>query len=282
MKKHFTTILLVAIFIIGLSILLYPTVADLWNASVQSRAVAGHMETVAALSKEDYTQALGEARAYNAWLAEQMYPLATVTEEDNDYHNMLNVGGNSVMGFIDIEKIQVQLPIYHGTSEGVLQIAIGHMVGSSLPVGGVGTHAALTGHTGLPSSKILTDLDRMRIGNRFDLHVLGDVLRYEVDQILTVEPHETEALMIDPEQDYVTLVTCTPYGINSHRLLVRGHRIAYEPDIPMEPVVENVRPVEAWKIAIGMAGIQLIWNLLSRWRRKRRELRAAKIDGGHN
>lgn len=274
MKKHGTTIILVAVFLIGLSVLLYPTVADLWNSRTQSRAVAGYTDSVGDMTPQDYTQTLKDARDYNKWLAELPYPLATVTEEENGYGQLLNVGGNGVMGYLEIAAIGVKLPIYHGTTEGVLQVGIGHMLGSSLPVGGLGTHAVLTGHTGLPSSKILTDLDRLQIGDWFDIHVLGDVLRYRVDQILTVEPHETESLAIDGAQDYATLVTCTPYGINSHRLLVRGSRIAYEPEAVNERVSRGLRIFEDFEMALVSAAAWLVleglWCVRRAVRRGRR------------
>ncbi|MGN0371686.1 MAG: class C sortase, partial [Enterocloster sp.] len=199
------------------------------------------------LQPEDYSKELEEAAEYNEYLSQfDSLSAAAATEEkreDSPYESLLNVGGNGIMAVIKIPSIKVELPIYHGTSEGVLQVAVGHYLGSSLPIGGESTHAILTGHRGLPSAKLFTDLDRLETGDIFYIKVLGDILEYEIDQIETVLPSELDSLSITPGEDYVTLVTCTPYGINSHRMLVRGTRIPYdgkyEEEVKMKPVPKN-------------------------------------------
>lgn len=220
-----STIGLVLVLVVGFSLLLYPSVSDWWNSMHQSRAVASYTQKVSQLDKADYQSAWQAARDYNQTLTQKPNRFFMSDEERAVYDELLNVAGNGVMGTIEIKKINVSLPIYHGTSEAVLQVAIGHVEGSSLPTGDPGAHAVLSGHRGLPSAKLFTELDKMQLGDTFLLHVLDETFTYEVDQILTVLPEEVEALAIDPEMDYCTLVTCTPYGINTHRLLVRGHRV---------------------------------------------------------
>ena len=224
MKKHLSTIILVLILIIGLSLLLYPTVADWWNSMHQSYAIADYDSVLANMSDEDYTHIFDDAKDYNHRLSQVNFPLMYYEEVDG-YYDVLNVSGNGIMAYIDIPKIKVQLPIYHGTSEGVLQIAVGHVEGTSLPIGGEGTHCVLSAHRGLPSARLFTDLDKMDLGDTFTLNVLDTTLTYQVDQILIVEPTDVEPLYIEEGKDYCTLLTCTPYGINSHRMLVRGTRI---------------------------------------------------------
>ena len=228
MKKkssNFITILLFLMLLAGLSLLLYPTVSDYWNSFHQSRAIASYAEQVAQIDNNIYDQLWADAESYNRTLCgkENRYELSD--EELTEYESLLNVSGNGIIGYIEIPSIGCSLPIYHGTDEAVLQIAVGHIAGTSLPVGGQGTHCALSGHRGLPSAKLFTDLDKMVAGDIFVLRVLDETLTYEVDRILIVEPYEMDALEIEAGKDYCTLVTCTPYGINTHRLLVRGHRI---------------------------------------------------------
>ncbi|MBR2422370.1 MAG: class C sortase [Oscillospiraceae bacterium] len=224
MKKHASTVILILMLVIGLSLLLYPTVADWWNSFHQSRAIANYDAILSEMGEEDYTHLFDAALEYNRKMSEIRFPLMYFDQVEG-YESLLNVTGNGVMGYIDIPKIKVELPIYHGTSEGVLQIAVGHVQGSSLPTGGAGTHCVLSAHRGLPSARLFTDLDKVEIGDTFTLSIIDRVLTYEVDQILTVLPHEVEPLYAVEGEDYCTLVTCTPYGINSHRLLVRGTRI---------------------------------------------------------
>ena len=228
MKKksgNITTILLVVILLAGLSLLLYPSFSDYWNSFHQSRAIASYAEQVAQLDENQYDEIWSAAADYNASLAQRSNAYILSDEQKAAYEQLLNVSGTGIMGYIEIPSIDCSLPIYHGTDEGVLQIAVGHLEWTSLPVGGAGSHCVLSGHRGLPSARLFTDLDKLAVGDVFMLRVLDEVLTYEVDQILIVEPQDTDALQIEPGQDYCTLVTCTPYGINTHRLLVRGHRI---------------------------------------------------------
>lgn len=224
-KKHFTTILLVLILLTGVSLLLYPTVSDYWNSFHQSRAIASYVEAVAEIDNTDYEKMWQEAVAYNEKLKDNSGRWTPTDEELEEYDQILNISDTGIMGYVEIPKINVSLPIYHGTDEAILQIAIGHIPGSSLPVGGKGTHCVISGHRGLPSAKLFTDLDQMEEGDLFMLRVLDETLTYEVDQIRIVEPEDLSDLEIDEDKDLCTLVTCTPYGINSHRLLVRGHRV---------------------------------------------------------
>lgn len=228
MKKktnNYITGLLVLILLTGLSLLLYPSVSEYWNSFHQTRAIATYAEDVANMNEEQYEKFWKAAEKYNRKLQKQQ-GIRTLSEEDKkEYDKQLNISGIGVMGYVEIPKIASTLPIYHGTEESVLQIAVGHLEWSSLPVGGESTHCVLSGHRGLPSAKLFTNLDMLTEGDVFMLRVLDEVLTYEVDQILIVEPEHTEALDIVKGMDYCTLVTCTPYGINTHRLLVRGHRI---------------------------------------------------------
>ena len=224
MKKNRSTIILILIFLVGLSVMLYPTVSDYINQKNQSRAVASYSEEVENLSDVDYQAYFDAADDYNRRLAET--PDAFYRpDEVSGYTDTLDVSGTGIMGYITIPKIGVELPIYHGTSDGVLQVAAGHLEGSSLPVGGAGTHAVISAHRGLPSAKLFTNLDELEAGDTFTITVLDRVLTYEVDQISIVLPTETDLLQPVEGKDYVTLMTCTPYGINTHRLLVRGKRI---------------------------------------------------------
>ncbi|WP_205401990.1 class C sortase [Streptococcus lutetiensis] len=225
-KENFLTNSLIFILIIGLSLLLYPTVSDYWNSFHQSEAVAGYVQNVQDMSQDKKDKMLADAKAYNQTLAKGVMPdLNLSNAEKSVYNKTLDVTGTGIMAYVEIPKINTTLPIYHGTDDAVLQVAVGHIPGTSLPVGGKGTHAVISGHRGLPSAKLFTDIDRLVDGDTFMIQVLDETLTYEVDQILTVLPDDVSALAIDPNQDYVTLVTCTPYGVNSHRLLVRGHRI---------------------------------------------------------
>ncbi|MBP3623703.1 MAG: class C sortase [Oscillospiraceae bacterium] len=252
MKKkgnHLITILLVLIFLLGLSLLLYPAVSDYWNSKHQTRAIAVYSEEVSGLDEDQY-QALWEAAAaYNASLLERDNAYLLTEEQKAAYEQLLNVSGLGIMGYIEIPSIDCSLPIYHGTEESVLQIAIGHLEWTSLPVGGESTHCVLSGHRGLPSAKLFTNLDKLQEGDVFLLRVLDEVLTYEVDQILIVEPQETGALRIVEGEDYCTLVTCTPYGINTHRLLVRGHRIENAPEARLVRVTADAVQIEPLLVA---------------------------------
>ena len=219
------TVILVVILIVGVGLLAYPSLANWWNNMHQSRAIVSYVEAVANLDKEDYDRMLQEAQDYNRSLLKKPNRFTLTEEETEEYNKILDVTGTGIMGYIDIPSIKVSLPIYHGTEEAVLQVAIGHIKGTSLPVGGLGTHCAVSGHRGLPSARLFTDIDQLKKGDTFLVQVLDRTLTYEIDQIKTVLPTELDDLEIDPEKDECTLITCTPYGVNTHRLLVRGHRI---------------------------------------------------------
>ncbi len=224
-KSTLTTVLLCLVFLVGLSLLLYPTVSDYLNSLHQSRVIVQYSEDVAALDNGLYSQMLEAAHDYNDELLKRTQSYFMSDGEKAEYNSLLNLSDSGVMGYIEIPSIGVSLPIYHGTDESVLQHSLGHIEWSSLPVGGSGTHCIISGHRGLPSAKLFTNLDKLATGDRFMLCVLDEVLTYEVDQSLIVLPEELEELEISEGQDLCTLVTCTPYGVNSHRLLVRGHRV---------------------------------------------------------
>ena len=272
MRKHLSTIVLVILLLIGLSLLLYPTVSDYWNSFHQTRAIATYAENVAALDNASYDAIWDAARAYNRNLLNRSNSFLLSQEQKAEYESLLDISGQGVMGYIEIPEIDVSLPIYHGTEDPVLQVAVGHLEWTSLPVGGESTHCVLSGHRGLPSAKLFTDLDKLREGDTFLLRVLDEILTYEVDQILIVEPQDTAALEIVEGQDYCTLVTCTPYGINTHRLLVRGHRIDNIEEVKTVRVTADAVQLEpmlvAPVVAIPMLLILLILLLLPRRRKK--------------
>ncbi len=224
-KGTITTVLLILVLVVGLSLLIYPAFSDYWNKSVQSQAVASYVSEIEHLDDNKYAEIWNSAVDYNKELLNRPNQYKLTDELEARYKKELNVSGSGMMGYIEIPSIDVNLPIYHTTDESVLQVAIGHLDWTSLPTGGANTHSVLSSHRGLPSAKLFTDLDKLREGDIFMLWIMGEQLTYEVDQILIVEPHETEALMVEEGKDLCTLVTCTPYGINSHRLLVRGHRV---------------------------------------------------------
>ena len=225
MKRHGTTVILLVVLIAGLSLLLYPSFSDWWNSMHQSRAVASYVEQVAQIDEEQYAHLWDAAWNYNRSLIDRPNTYTLSDEQKAEYDQILDIGGLGIMGYIEVPAIGVTLPIYHGTDEAVLQIAVGHLEWTSLPVGGESSHCVVSGHRGLPSAKLFTDLDKLVVGDIFVFRVLDEILTYEVDQILIVKPNETEALLIQEGQDLCTLITCTPYGVNSHRLLVRGHRV---------------------------------------------------------
>lgn len=228
MKKkcnNIITVLLVTVLLAGVFLLLYPTISNYWNAHHSSQAIADYSESVKALDSKKYDEILENAREYNQAIIGNSGNFKLSNDLQSNYENLLNISDNGVMGYIEIAKIGVNLPIYHGTDESVLQVAVGHLEWSSLPIGGESTHCVLSGHRGLPSAKLFTNLDKMAEGDVFVLRVLNEVYTYEVDKILIVEPSDTDALLIENGKDLCTLVTCTPYGINTHRLLVRGHRV---------------------------------------------------------
>lgn len=260
-KKNLTTVLLILACLAGLSLLLYPTVSDYWNSLHQSRAITEYAEQVNELDNELYEQLWADARSYNQTLLQNPDRYEMTDEERAEYESLLDVSGTGIIGYIEIPLIGCSLPIYHGTEESVLQIAVGHIEGTSLPVGGAGCHSVLSGHRGLPSAKLFTDLDKLTVGEDFILRILDETLTYEVDQILIVEPYELDALAIDPERDYCTLVTCTPYGINSHRLLVRGHRIENQEEARLVRVTADAMRIEPVIVA-PLAALPMLLLLL--------------------
>lgn len=273
-KDKFITILLVLILLAGLSLLLYPTVSDYWNSFHQTRAIATYAEQVANLDQDKYEELWAAAERYNASLLNRVNSYLLSEDQKVKYEQLLDVSGLGIMGYIEIPSIDCSLPIYHGTEESVLQIAVGHLEWTSLPTGGESTHCVLSGHRGLPSAKLFTNLDKMTEGDIFMLRVLDEVLTYEVDQILIVEPQETEALQIAEGKDYCTLVTCTPYGVNTHRLLVRGHRIDNIEEAKTVRVTADAVQIEpllvAPVVAIPILLILLIFLMLPRNPKKKR------------
>ncbi|MCI8513302.1 MAG: class C sortase [Lachnospiraceae bacterium] len=270
MKKHLSTIILIMVLLAGLSLLLYPTVSDYWNSFHQSRAIAGYVEEVANLDEEAYRQILADAESYNESLWKRANRYFPTAEEHAEYEAMLNVSGNGIMGYIQIPSIDCTLPIYHGVDESILQIAVGHIESSSLPVGGEGTHCVLSGHRGLPSAKLFSNLDRLSEGDVFMLQILNETYTYEVDQIRIVLPEEVGELELIRGKDYCTLVTCTPYGVNTHRLLVRGSRVANtEEALSIRVTAEAIKldpMLVALALAVPMLLLLLIW-LLIRYRK---------------
>lgn len=239
MKDRLRGIARLLVILVGIGILVYPSLSEYLAEIHGSRTTASYDDSVSKLQQQQLDELLAEAQEYNRKLAEQSDGLDiidnTESEDKSDpYWQLLNIDDTGMMGYITIPRLNTTIPIYHGTSESLLQVGVGHMESTSLPVGGESTHAALSGHRGLPTASLFTDLDQMQLGDQFYIKVLGQTLDYEVDQILTVLPDETEALAITPGKDYVTLVTCTPYGVNSHRLLVRGHRIPYTEEATAE------------------------------------------------
>ena len=276
MRKNLSTIILILIFLVGLSVMLYPSVSDAVNRKHQSRAVASYAEEVEQLSDADYQTYFDAADAYNRQL--NTTPNAFYKPDlVSGYAQTLDISGTGIMGYITIPKISVELPIYHGTDEGVLQVAAGHLEGSSLPVGGAGTHAVISAHRGLPSAKLFTNLDELEVGDRFTITVLNRVLTYEVDQISIVLPTEIDQLLPTEGMDYVTLMTCTPYGINTHRLLVRGKRVETtesQKHIRVTADVFRIEPIiVAAILAIPMLLAALVGVLVAPHLRKRSKRR---------
>lgn len=272
MKQFLSKFSLYFILIIGLSLLLYPSFSDWWNSFHSSHAIAAYSEQVAGLDEDKYTQLWDAAWSYNQSLLERPNSYVLSEELKEEYEQLLDVSGNGIIGYIEIPSLKVVLPIYHGTDEGVLQIAIGHLEWTSLPVGGSSSHCVISGHRGLPSARLFTDLDQMAEGDIFLLRVLDEVLTYEVDQIRIVEPHEVNELMIREGEDLCTLVTCTPYGINSHRLLVRGHRVENVADVKTVRVTADAIQIQPIIVAPMLAApLLLLLSVLLFIPKKRRE-----------
>lgn len=271
MKKRLPTIILIIVFLVGLSLLLYPTVSNWWNNNRVSHALDNYRETIEKMDSEDIEAKWRLAEKYNRQLVKREGAMFSLSDsETEEYNSLLDIGENRMMGYLEIPMIEVKLPIYHGLDDAILSIGIGHIPGSSLPTGGGSTHCVLSGHRGLPSAQLLTRLDEMVEGDIFLIHVLDQTLTYEVDQIRVVEPSRLSDLAIEKGKDYCTLVTCTPYGINTHRLLVRGHRID---NLPEDRIVSSeALPIDKIIVASVIAAIILLilLNVLLLKTRKRK------------
>lgn len=272
MKRKLTIVFISLIFLLGLGIMLYPLISNAYIEYKQKSVITNYEETVKEMPKDTINEELERASEYNklligtAIVTDPFDPEAQKKlEESSDYFNILNLDEKGLMGYVVIPKIDVNLPIYHGTSEEVLQKGVGHLQNTSLPVGGESTHAVLSGHTGLSSAKLFTDLDKLEEGNIFYIKTLGETFAYEVEQIKIVEPHETSDLLIESDKDYVTLVTCTPYSINTHRLLVRGTRVPYTEEVEEEIKKEEKENVgSTWRdeyfkaLVVGVGGLAIL------------------------
>lgn len=279
LKKNFTTVILIVIGLVGVGLLAYPSFSNWWNSFHQSRAVASYMETVTNLSTEEYAKMIENAEKYNAKLAKSGVLWTMTEEQTKEYNEQLNINESGIMGYVDIPKVNIKLPIYHGVDEAVLQIAVGHIAGSSLPVGGRSTHCIISGHRGLPSARLFTDIDKLIEGDTFTMTVLNRTVTYEVDQIRIVEPTDLSDLQIEKNKDYCTLVTCTPYGINTHRLLVRGHRVDNAQGDAN--VIADAMQIETIYIAPFIAGpiliLLIILMLFTTGSARRRNIKADKV-----
>nr|WP_314639242.1 class C sortase [uncultured Olsenella sp.] len=263
MKKRIPETLLALVLVVGVGLLLYPSVGDWWNGMHQSQAIATYEEAVRGNSAERNQELWDAAVSYNEGLSHGKDRFRLSDEERAEYEGLLDVTGTGIMGYIKIPRIGVNLPIYHGTDDTILQVAIGHIPGSSLPVGGEGTHTVISGHRGLPSARLFTDIDQLEEGDLFTLHVVDQTLTYQVDQIRTVLPDQLEDLAIDDGQDYCTLVTCTPYGVNTHRLLVRGHRVPNESVTDVTADAERIGPLlVATVFSVAVLGVVLVVGLV--------------------
>lgn len=283
-QKHGTTILLIAVFFIGLSVLLYPNISDFINSRNASRAVTDYETQINSMSAQEHERMLMEAQAYNQRLMMEDNRFEEMTAQERVlYDSILNVNNEGMMCYLEIPSLRLSMPVYHSTMETILQKYIGHVEGSSMPIGGFGTHAVVSGHRGLPSAELFTNLDRMEVGDLFQVHVLGETLTYEVDDISTVLPAEVTQLSIEADQDWVTLVTCTPYGVNTHRLLVRGTRIPTPEEIVVEAHVDAAHMTRQ-QFTLLLAGIMLILFFIimlliwysGRQAKKRKKKNAAK------
>lgn len=276
MKRDKITIILIIFLLIGISLLLYPTLADFWNASRSTKIVNDYSKEVTNLSEKKRQDLLKEAWAYNEEVKKRQFATDMTKKEEDQYYSTLKLPSTDIMATVEVPSINVKLPIYHGTKESILQSALGHIEWSSLPVGGLGTHAVITGHRGLISARLFTDLEQLVEGDLFYLRVMGEKLSYQVDQIRIVLPHETQDLMIDPNKDYVTLLTCTPYGINTHRLLVRGHRVENKLAVlQFTSEASRVKPFYVslvLMVPIGLATMSMVFYLDKR-KRKEEKLR---------
>ena len=292
MKRKLSGILFGLLFLIGFGILAYPTISDQWNTYRQSRLISSYESTVQEMTPEDFTQEWEAARQFNSTLTQNnIYGDVFSTDEEDlkntEYWKVLNIGGDGVMGYLSIPKINVKLSIYHGTSEDVLQTGVGHLDGTKLPIGGESTHCVLSAHRGLPSARLFTDIDQLEKGDRFYIHVLDEVLAYEVDLIHDMVDKDdmdamSEALAIVDGEDHVTLFTCTPYGVNTHRLLVRGERVPYngEEEVAVTPAESMVRAVQNYYMLYLVLGLSVTLLIILILRCLIRPKRRKKSDGG--
>ena len=282
MKRTILNLLFGLLFLAGFGILAYPTVSDQWNTYRQSRLISDYETAVSPLKEEDFEKVWEEARSYNGTFEQNsiLSDVFGIDEAENiretEYWKVLNVTGNGIMGYLSIPKINIKLSIYHGTSDEVLDTGVGHLNGTKLPIGGEGNHSVLSAHRGLPSAKLFTDIDQLGRGDRFYLHILNEDLAYEVDRVLPMVDKEDydaleEALKVEEGQDYVTLFTCTPYGVNSHRLLVRGHRIPYDGELESTPVESMVQAIQNYYMLYLLLGVSvtalvifLLWRIIGR------------------
>ncbi len=281
-KDRMFTIILVVALVVGLGLLAYPSFSDYWNSFHQSRAVMSYAENVANMNEEEYARILDDARIYNAELAKRGISWRLTDEQRKAYQEQLDITGNGIMGYIKIQKIDVLLPIYHGTAESILQTSIGHLEETSLPVGGESAHCMMSGHRGLPSARLFTDLDKLVEGDTFTITVMNETLTYEVDHIWIVEPSDLSHLGIENGKDYCTLITCTPYGINTHRLLVRAHRISnIDGNAMVVADAIQIQPIYiAPFLALPLLFILLLYVLISTSakNRKKRDLKEEYLD----
>lgn len=293
MKRKISGILFGLLFLIGLGILAYPTVSNQWNTYRQSRLISNYEQAVSDMQPEDYTKEWEAAREFDSTLVQNniygdVFGSDDVDMKDTDYWKVLNVAGDGVMGYLSIPKINIKLAIYHGTAEDVLQTGIGHMNGTSLPIGGESTHSVLAAHRGLPAARLFTDIDQLKQGDMFYIHVLDETMAYQVDQILDMvdkDDHETleEALQIQEGEDQVTLFTCTPYGVNSHRLLVRGTRVPYngEEEVESTPVDSMLRAIQNYYmlyLILGLAVTLLVILIMKFLFDRKNKKRSGKTD----
>lgn len=253
MKKRGSTVIVILILVFGLSLLLYPAVSNFWNSFTSSRAIGAVAEEIANMDEETYSRILEEAELFNEYLPGRKHLYVLTEEEKSRYDSTLDITGTGIMGYIEIPKLSVMLPIYHGTSEAVLQVAVGHIEWTALPIGGEGNHSVLSGHRGLPSAKLFSDLDKLSEGDTFCIRILDEILTYEVDQIKIIKPDDTTYLQPREGEDLCTLMTCTPYGVNSHRLLVRGHRIENTPEAKIVYVTSDAAPIDPVIVAAFVA-----------------------------
>ena len=279
-KEQKVNLILCLIILIGIGLLSYPSVADWWNSFHQHRAIASYATAVSRLDTEEFDRMFGEAEEYNRRLAETGIKWSMTEGDIQEYNSILDISDSGIMGYIDIPRLRQTLPIYHGTDDKVLQIAIGHLAGTSFPVGGESTHCVVSGHRGLPSARLFSDLDKLVVGDVWTMTILNRTVTYEVDRIRIVEPEDLSELQITEGNDYCTLLTCTPYGINSHRLLVRGHRI---PNLDGDAnVTADAMLVDRTLVAIAVAAVMLLVLLIhfavtsSKWYRNRMESREKK------